>query len=400
MEFIRSPTDLSSLYTWHLPHSRTPESPIASTMQTGPCRLFGYFLTPASPKRFPNTMTATDTISQALPTLRKGLVTVVMPNRNHGHFIASALEALCTQARLPDRLIVIDDQSTDNSRDVMARMQQRYPLIEIQLNPVAKKTIKNMNEWIVRCDTEYMYFAAADDLVLPPLLQRCIAALDANPQVAFATTASGDIAYDGSPLTSPPPPPSSSDGVLSPRQVENLLTRFGSFGSGNTTVYRTEFLRREGGFQEELRAFADGYLLQALALSAGCIYIPDVCGLWRHNADGNAGNLSRSVEQLQEVIGTIRQRMASRDAGIFSPAYASLFFRRWRYASSITFLKTNDVEAIRLLTALSGSECQFLKLILRTLGFPWASRFLYLRLLPDDTFRLLTRKIGLSSHKL
>src|ERR1700686_2261708 len=46
-------------------------------------------------------------------------ISVVLPNYNHGRFLQRAVDALMAQDTRPDEIIIIDDGSTDNSRDVI-----------------------------------------------------------------------------------------------------------------------------------------------------------------------------------------------------------------------------------------------------------------------------------------
>lgn len=66
---------------------------------------------------------------QSRPTL-----SVVLPNYNHGNVIARALEALLTQERTADEIVVVDDGSTDDSRDVIARFAAKAASIRVLLN--------------------------------------------------------------------------------------------------------------------------------------------------------------------------------------------------------------------------------------------------------------------------
>lgn len=328
--------------------------------------------------------------------VRRGHVTVVMPNRNHGHYIAGALTQICTQSRAPDRVVVIDDASTDNSRDVIRAMAAQFPVIEVQENPVARGTNANLNDWALRADTEYLFFAAADDLILPGFLEKSLTCLDRHPTAAYSTAASMQIDADGRPLPTQPPAPSSPDCHLTPDGVLALLKAHGSFGWGNTMIYRRDFfLTATGVLDEALEAFADGYMLQAKGLRHGCIYIPEVLGQWRVNTTGNAGAMTRSFERMKRIEAEILRRINGEDRDVFPPAYRDLFLRRWYYSAALPQLNTGNSSAAAELAHLGPVATATLRIIATRLGAPWATRALFLRLLPDDALRLIARKLGL-----
>ena len=62
---------------------------------------------------------------------RKVRVDVVMPFFNHGAFVDEALESVRAQTRPVDRVVLVDDGSTDDhSRQVLARLEAE-PDVEV-----------------------------------------------------------------------------------------------------------------------------------------------------------------------------------------------------------------------------------------------------------------------------
>lgn len=59
-------------------------------------------------------------------------VCVIIPMFNAAATIGKALESLAQQTRLPDRVIVVDDGSTDNSAQTVERLTFPYELLLIQ----------------------------------------------------------------------------------------------------------------------------------------------------------------------------------------------------------------------------------------------------------------------------
>lgn len=327
---------------------------------------------------------------------RLGTISVVMPNRNHGRYIEGALEAICSQSRPPDRVVVVDDQSTDDSRDVIRRVAERRPVIEVVHHERALGTVATLNERLALIDTEYVLCAAADDLILPGYFERTAAGLDAHSEAAFATTSSGQMDENGAPLPNVFQPASTPDHSLTPADTLRLLTRYGTFAWGNTTLYRTNILRRIGGFPPELGAFADGYLMQSLALRHGCVYIPEILGVWRRNVGGNAGRMNRSAGALEKVRDIVLERMRGVDSDVFPERYVDVFERRWRYSSTMSLMETGaDDEDCARVAGLGRVETAVMRLLRRLGGTRWVARWLLIRLLPGDARVIGARKLGL-----
>lgn len=47
-------------------------------------------------------------------------VGVIIPNHNYGHWVTGAIESVFNQTKLPKKIIIIDDGSTDNSLDILS----------------------------------------------------------------------------------------------------------------------------------------------------------------------------------------------------------------------------------------------------------------------------------------
>ena len=60
-------------------------------------------------------------------TMGNNLVTVVIPCYNHEHYIEQAIRSVLSQDYPSIELIVIDDGSTDNSRQIIKALHHKYP---------------------------------------------------------------------------------------------------------------------------------------------------------------------------------------------------------------------------------------------------------------------------------
>lgn len=67
--------------------------------------------------------------------IRSHTISAVIPNYNHAEFLAQRLESVLCQTLRPDEVIILDDASTDASRDVIERYRAKYPeLIVVMYN--------------------------------------------------------------------------------------------------------------------------------------------------------------------------------------------------------------------------------------------------------------------------
>src|SRR5690606_33971775 len=63
------------------------------------------------------------------PAPPRGLVSIVICNHNYEHFVAAAVESALRQTYKPIEVIVIDDGSTDGSRERLQRFEEQVRLV-------------------------------------------------------------------------------------------------------------------------------------------------------------------------------------------------------------------------------------------------------------------------------
>lgn len=133
----------------------------------------------------------TSTSSPAAP-----LVSVVMTAYNREDYIREAIDSVLAQSFADFELIVVDDCSTDRTRDVV----QGY-LHDLRVRLICNDhnlgDYPNRNHASTFARAEFLKFHDSDDLMYPNCLEIMVAALRAHPSAAFAL--SGDGGWPGGP---------------------------------------------------------------------------------------------------------------------------------------------------------------------------------------------------------
>lgn len=104
-------------------------------------------------------------------------VSVIIPTYNRALLVGAAIESVLAQTYRDFELIVVDDGSTDDTRQVVERYPQaRYIYQENRGEPGARNT------GIQASTGEYVAFLDADDTYLPDKLERQVLVLDAQSE--------------------------------------------------------------------------------------------------------------------------------------------------------------------------------------------------------------------------
>ena len=107
------------------------------------------------------------------------LVNVIIPVYNGEKYLGAAIESLLSQTYKPDKIIVVDDGSTDKSAEIARSFAPlvQYSYIEHSGVSVA------VNHGISLCDGDLIGFLDADDLWLANKLALQVATFQANPEI-------------------------------------------------------------------------------------------------------------------------------------------------------------------------------------------------------------------------
>lgn len=109
-----------------------------------------------------------------------GRIAVIIPVYNHAHYVGAAIESVLNQTRKPDRIIVIDDGSKDDSLDVVKRYASQGVEASGRENRGAHNTINELVALAAK-DCPWINILNSDDLFLPRKLEVCEQVAAANP---------------------------------------------------------------------------------------------------------------------------------------------------------------------------------------------------------------------------
>ncbi len=112
---------------------------------------------------------------------------VVIPLFNHGTFIRGTLESVLAQTRPPDRIVIVDDGSTDDSVERAAAVTDSRIEIHRQSNAGAHAALNRGVALASDCD--YVAILNSDDQFLPARLEICETALEQSPEISLVCTA-------------------------------------------------------------------------------------------------------------------------------------------------------------------------------------------------------------------
>lgn len=107
------------------------------------------------------------------------MVTVIIPNFNHSKYLVERIESVLNQSYQDFELIILDDHSTDNSREVIERYRTHDKVSHIIYNDEnSGSTFKQWNRGFELAKGEYIWIAESDDTAELTMLEECVTKLE------------------------------------------------------------------------------------------------------------------------------------------------------------------------------------------------------------------------------
>jgi glycosyltransferase involved in cell wall biosynthesis len=122
-------------------------------------------------------------------------VTVVIPTFNRARFLPVAIDSVLAQTYGDFRLLVADNASTDETAELVARYDD--PRIDYVRRPENVGITANHNLALRDVASEYCLIVPDDDVLFPQILERTVAALDANPRAGMVHARFQVLGEDG-----------------------------------------------------------------------------------------------------------------------------------------------------------------------------------------------------------
>jgi len=262
----------------------------------------------------------------SLPTL-----SVILPNFNHGRYVARAIEAVLSQSHPPEEFLILDDASTDNSVEIISSYAKRFSFIRFHRNERNEGHLKGMKKLLEKATGEWVYCGAADDHVLPGFFERSLAMAQKHPESALVFGPMTHEDPQGRSLRTTTVSQWSHDLYASPERFlgEYLDWEAPSHSLSAATMYRRETLQGIGWFPEDLASWCDSFAIRALGLQHGACYLHDPCVSVTMLPGAYSKQVGRDFKRATELVSLAASKMRS-------PAFRDVFpedhVRRWERA--------------------------------------------------------------------
>lgn len=183
------------------------------------------------------------------------LVSIVTPLYNEVGYLSECIESVLAQTYQNWDYTIVNNCSTDGSRELALRYAERDPRIRVVDNQQFLRAFPNHNEALrqISPQSKYCKVVFADDWIFPECLEKMVAVAEENPSVGIVSS----YMLEGTEVRCAGLPYPSS--CVPGREIcrRHFLDHLHLFGSANTLLYRSDLVRGRDPFFAENNLHAD-----------------------------------------------------------------------------------------------------------------------------------------------
>ena len=252
------------------------------------------------------------------------MITIVIASYNHAHYLPIMLASIIRQGSSISRIIVVNDGSTDDTADVLAKIQINEPRLMVKNLTDNVGWLRAQHIGLSYVDTEFFSFAAADDFRMPGWAEKSLNALQSAPDIGLCICGKFTASETSAALYKTVFPKSLRGAVLTPIDFHRSVMRYGTWMESNTILIRRSAYDEKFVEFASAGAFADGLINYTLGLKAGAVLVDEPLGVFferEASVSGVSVAPSIGVTLLQELskllkrtpcVELIDRRLASR----------------------------------------------------------------------------------------
>lgn len=206
-------------------------------------------------------------------------VSVVIPCYNHANYLQDAIRSCLAQTYTNLEILVVDDGSTDNTKEIVSQFPQVQYLYQDNAGVGAAR-----NRGWRQAQGEFVQFLDADDYLLPTKLQRCLDAFGADPDAGVVYT---DYEIRTEDMCTQHPTQRPAWKMPEGEVLKCLIEQNTAFFVPACALIRRELIEQVHGFNESLHGTEDWYLWVSLAAyGVQFRYVPELLVWYRQTLTG------------------------------------------------------------------------------------------------------------------
>jgi glycosyltransferase involved in cell wall biosynthesis len=244
-------------------------------------------------------------------------VSVIIPNYNYGRYLRDAIESVLSQTLRPYEVIVVDDGSTDESRDILDEYADRVR-VHFQKN---KGVGAARNKGAELATGDILAFLDADDYWSPDKLEKQVAELLTDPDMGLIHCGLRYVDENGN-LGDEYLVGDAGEVAIKLLQFKPVIS-----GPGGTSLIRKDVFVEVGGYDtnKDLHPSEDWDLSYRIATRYKFGFVPEPLLYYRQHGSGGHLNIAKMERAMLLAFGKAFSNSAEEIQTIRRECYSNLY---------------------------------------------------------------------------
>ena len=232
------------------------------------------------------------------------MVSVIVPNFNHEAFLEERMDSIFAQTFDDYEVIILDDKSTDGSREVIERYRENRKVSAIIYNEEnSGSPFRQWRKGMELASGDYIWIAESDDSCKPCFLERLVHALESDPGCVLSYCGSEIIDEKGN--SSGLHPNLKGMGALEvPGEEFNrkYMSRRNVVVNASSAVFRKSAALRVDNGYDGFGGYGDYVFWIGLARQGSVVYTPEMLNLFRFHTSSTTVRTGCSLKGVRESL--------------------------------------------------------------------------------------------------
>lgn len=222
------------------------------------------------------------------------LVSVIIPTYNRGELISAALDSVINQTYKELEIIIVDDNSSDNTFNVV----EKYCNLDTRINYI--KNNKNLggggarNIGIKASSGDYIAFLDSDDIWYPEKISRQMSEFQKNPLVQAVFSNYIMSQYETNEVVA------NNNSAISCSPSKIFTGNY--LGTTSSMIAKKETLIKIGMFDSQLRSCQDWDIYIRLIIAGEIAYVPDLLLTQYYHGKRLSSNGENVIQGISHLI--------------------------------------------------------------------------------------------------
>lgn len=233
------------------------------------------------------------------------LVSVIIPSYNHAPYIVQRIDSVLAQTYPNFEVIILDDCSPDNSRELIMKYEGKPHISKIILNETnTGNTFRQWEKGIQLAKGSLIWIAESDDYAAPSFLEKVVSKMTSTPDCVIGFSHSTIVDKEGKelPWSLDKPKLYSHQGIYDGTAFARArMIRSNNLYNASMIVFRRECFGQVDPLYKSLRYAGDWAFWLCICTMGTIVEVPECLNAFRQHPKKVTFSAQKEGEKLEEV---------------------------------------------------------------------------------------------------